>query len=46
MIKCQVRDLEVRGSNPGPGSNFALDINNEVYQLFIDFEKAYNSIKS
>ena len=25
MVECQARDLEVRGSNPGPGSNFSLE---------------------
>ena len=27
MVELQARDLEVRGSNPGPGSNFLLNIN-------------------
>ena len=25
MVERQARDLEVRGSNPGPGSNFSLE---------------------
>ena len=27
MVECQARDLEVRGSNPGPGLNFSLEFN-------------------
>ena len=26
MVERQAGDLEVQGSNPGPGSNFSLDI--------------------
>ena len=26
MVEHQARDLEVRGSNPGPGSDFSLDL--------------------
>ena len=26
MVERQARDLEVRGSNPGPGSNFSLEL--------------------
>ena len=25
MVERQARDLEIRGSNPGPGSNFSLE---------------------
>ena len=27
MVECQAEDLKVRGSNPGPGSNFSLEFN-------------------
>ena len=36
MIERQARDLEVRGSNPDPGSNFSLE------NLICKFYKAWN----
>ena len=30
----KARDLEVRGSNPSPGSNFSLEFKNQQYLIF------------
>ena len=32
MVECQARDLKVRGSNPGPGSNFSLELKIVILQ--------------
>ena len=31
MVERHARDLEVRGSNPGPGSNFSLEFKYRYY---------------
>ena len=31
VVERQARDLEVRGSNPGPGSNFSLELEFELF---------------
>ena len=33
MVERQARDMEVRGSNPGPGSSFSLEFKNN-YSIF------------
>ena len=35
MVERQARDLEVRSSNPGSGSNFALEFENVPYSTTI-----------
>ena len=35
MAERQAIDLEVRGSNPGPGSNFSLEFKEDVLSYFI-----------
>ena len=32
MVKLYARDLEVRGSNPGPGSNFSLELKLQFFK--------------
>ena len=34
MVEHQARDLEGRGSNPGPGSNFTLEFEFSVSDVF------------
>ena len=42
MVERQVRDLEVRGSNPDPGSNFSLEFMNlNFIYLFVYLYQNY-----
>ena len=42
VVERQTRDLEVRGSNPGPGSNVSLEF--KKHFIYKSFEKAKNSL--
>ena len=35
MVERKARDLEVQDSNPGPGSNFSLEIKKDKYKQYI-----------
>ena len=36
MVECRPRELEVQGSNPGPGSNFFFNLNFQFLNFFLE----------